>query len=59
MFKNKKDQIAVQKVISALCVNLAAAWYAAIFIVPTFASLKSASNILVLLSDFFLGTLCL
>jgi len=54
-----KNTKAGLKALSGLSVNLSAAWYTAVFIVPNFSGLNALSNIFILTMDIVLGTLCL
>lgn len=57
-FATDKDRKAVLKVLSGLFTNIAAAWFAAVFIVPNFAGITSF-DLLILTLDLVAGTLCL
>ena len=59
LLSNKKDKKAMLKALSGLSINLSAAWYAVVFIVPNFSRLSSVANLLVLTIDLIFGTFCL
>lgn len=59
-FATGKDRKAISKTLSGLAVNLSAAWYAAIFIVPNFAIFPSIPTVVLILTmDLLFGTLFL
>ncbi len=52
-------KIAWLKTLSALTVNLSAGWFAAVVIVPNFASVDNLDNLIVLFYDLMFGTIFL
>lgn len=55
----EKDRRAASKTLAGLFVNMAAAWYGVIVVSPNFLPVKGFKEVLFLISDFVLGTICL
>ena len=52
-------KLAWLRTLSALAVNLSSGWFAAVIIVPNFASINSLDNLIVLFYDLMFGTIFL